>query len=183
MLPKLIKSGFIAPFYLAPLRPPFPRWYNANIRCNYHAGNPGRSTKNYSSLKHKVQSLIKDGKLKFEESDGPVGVEDLSRAKMEMRRQEKEASREASSREATMPRDKVPVAKIRKSEAGYLMTIERSKERLCEMNGEEEKKMLQDLVQNLERMLNEQNEYITMLKEEHNGQTLKRRWIPRSGDS
>ena len=62
---------------------------------------------------------------------------------------------EASFGKAIMPRDKVPVAKIIKSEASYLMTIERSKERLCEMNGEEEKKMLQDLVQNLERMFNE----------------------------
>ena len=114
LLPKLIKSGFIVPFYLAPLRPPFLRWYNANIRCDYHAGNPGHLTKNCSSLKHKVQSLIKDGKLKFEESDGPVGAKDPSRAKTEMKGQEKETIKEASSRKATMPRDKVPVAKIKK---------------------------------------------------------------------
>ena len=53
------------------------------------------------------------------------------------------------------------------------MTTKGSKERLCEMNREEEKKTIQDLVQNLERMLNEQNEYITTLSGEHNGQTLK----------
>ena len=63
------------------------------------------------------------------------------------------------------------------------MTIEGSKEWLCEMNGEEEKKALQDLVRNLERMLIEQNKYITMLIGEHNGQTLKRRWTPRGGNS
>ena len=62
-----------------------------------------------------------------------------------MRRQEKVALRETSSGKATMPRDKVPIAKIRKTEAGYSMTIEGSKERLCEMNGDEEKKALQDL--------------------------------------
>ena len=62
-------------------------------------------------------------------------------------------------------------------------TTEGSKERSCEPNGDEKKKMLQDLVQNLERILNEQNEYITMLKREHNGQTLKRRWTPGSGDT
>ena len=56
------------------------------------------------------------------------------------------------------------------------MTTEGLKERLRELNGEEEKKTLQDLVQNLKRMLNEQNEYITMLRGEHNGQTLKQRW-------
>ena len=78
--------------------------------------------------------------------NGPVGVEDPSKAKTKMRRQEKKAPKEASFGKATMPRDKVPVAKIRKSEAGCSMTVEGSKERLCEMNEEEKKKMLQDLV-------------------------------------
>ena len=145
LLLKLIESGFIAPFYLAPLKPSFPRWYNANVRCDYHVGNPDHSTENCSPLKHKIQSLIKDGKLKFEESNGPVGVEDPSRAKTKMRRQEKEALREASSWKTTMPRDKILIAKIKKNEAGCLVTIERSKERLCEHNEEEEKKVLKDL--------------------------------------
>ena len=74
------------PFYLASLRLSFFRWYNAKVRCNYHAKNPGHSIKNCSALKSKVQSLIKDGKLKFEESDVPVGVEDPSKAKTEMGR-------------------------------------------------------------------------------------------------
>ena len=128
-----------------PLWPPFSKWYNANVQCDYHAENPSHLTENCNSFKREVQSLIKDGKLKFEESDGPVGVEDPSREKTEMRRQEKKAPMEASSGKATMLRDKVPVAKIKKSEAGYSMTTEGSKERLREMNGEEEKKVLQDL--------------------------------------
>ena len=82
-----------------------------------------------------------------------------------------------------MPRDKVPIAKVRRNEADCSSTIEGSKEQPCEPNGEEKKKTLQDLVQNLERMLNERNEYITTLREEHNGQTLKRRWTPEGGDS
>ena len=59
-----------------------------------------------------------------------------------MRRQEKEAPREASSGKTTMPRDKVPVDKIKKSEAGCSMTTEGSNERLREMNEEEEKNAL-----------------------------------------
>ena len=66
------------------------------------------------SFKREVQGLIKDEKLKFEESNGLIGVEDSSWAKIKMRRQEKEAPREASFGKATMPRDKVPVAKIKK---------------------------------------------------------------------
>ena len=59
-----------------------------------------------------------------------------------MRRQEKEAPRVVSSEKATMPRDKVPVAKIKKNEASCLVTAEGPKERLREHNEEEEKKML-----------------------------------------
>ena len=138
------------PVHWAPLKPPFSRWYNANVQYDYHAGNPGHSTENCNAIKCKVQSLIKDGKLKFEDSDRPAKVENPFRAKTEMRRQEKEAPREASSGKATMPKDKVPVTKIRKSEACCSMTTERSKERLREPNGEKEKKTLQNLVQNLE---------------------------------
>ena len=76
---------------MAPLRPPFPRWYNAYTRCDYHAGNLGHSTKNCNALKREVQSLIKDGKLKFKKSDGPVGVEDLFEAKVEMIREEEKS--------------------------------------------------------------------------------------------
>ena len=78
--------------------------------------------------------MIEEGKLKFEESSGLIGVEDPLKAKTEEMRQEKEAPREASSGKVTMPRDKVPVAKIRKSEACCSMTIKGSKERLREPN-------------------------------------------------
>ena len=45
LFPKLVKSGHIEPFQLVPLRPPFPRWYNAHTRCDYHGGNPGHPQK------------------------------------------------------------------------------------------------------------------------------------------
>ena len=153
---------------MAPLRPPFPRWYNAHTRCDYHAGTPGHSTENCTALKHKVQDLINDGKLKFEDLDRPVEVKDSSRTKVEMTKQEKKTPKKANFGKATMPKWKVPIAK-----AGSPSTTEGSKEQSCEPNEEEEKKVLQDLVRNLERILNEQNEYITMLREEHNGRSLK----------
>ena len=84
LLSKLIDRGFIVPVHLIPLKPPFLRWYNGNVRCDYYAGNPGHSTKNCNALRHMVRDLIKDGKLKFEESNGPTRVEDSSRAKEEM---------------------------------------------------------------------------------------------------
>ena len=122
--------------------------------------------------------MINDGKLKFEDLDRLVEVEDSFRTKVEMTRQEKETPEEANFGKAKIPKEKVPIAK-----AGSSSTTEGSKERSCESNGEEEKRVLQDLVRNLERTLNEQNEYITTLRGEHNGQSLKRRWTLRNGDA
>ena len=99
-----------------------------------------------------------------------------------MTRQERETPREASFGKASMPGDKVPIVKTERNETGYLLTTEGSKEQLREPNGEEEKKTFQDLVQNLERMFNEYNEYITTFRKEQNGQNLKRRWTSESGD-
>ena len=136
------------------------------------------SHKNCTALKHKVRDLINVGKLKFGDLDRLCEVEDSSRTKEEMSKQKKETPKEANFGKTTMPKEKVPIAKASSSS-----TIEGSKERLCNPNGEEEKMMLQDLVRNLERILNEQNEYITTLRGEHNGQSLKRRWTPGNGDA
>ena len=156
--------GHIKPVQLPPLTSPVPRWYNAHIRCDYHVGNPGHSTENCTALKRKVRDLIKDGKLKVEDLGRPLEVEDSSRTKVEILRQEEETPNEANFEKATMPKEKVPIAE------------EGSEERSCEPNTEEEeKKMLQKLAQGLERMFIKQNECVTTLKEEHKSRTLKRR--------
>ena len=45
--------------------------------------------------------------------------------KTKMTRQEKEILREAISKEATMPKEKVPITKTGKSGAGYLLATEK----------------------------------------------------------
>ena len=92
-------------------------------------------------LKSKVQELINDGKLTFEDLDGPAEVKDPSRTKVEMLKQEEETPKEANFGKTTMEKEKVPITK-----AGSSSTTEGSKERSCELNGEEEKMVLQDLV-------------------------------------
>ena len=139
---KLIENGLIEPVYLAPLKRPFPIWYDANAQCDYHARIPGHSTENYNALKYKVQDLIKFGKLKFEESNEPTVVEDLFEAKAKMIKQEEKAPREVRFGKMTIPRDKVSIAKDKRGEVGGSLTTERSKERLCKSNKKEEKKML-----------------------------------------
>ena len=128
-------------------------------------------TKNYTALKYKVRDLINDGKLTFEDWNGSIEVKDSSRTKVEMSKQEKETLKKTYLEKATMPKEKVPIAKACSSS-----TTKGSKERSCEPNTEEEKKkMLQKLAQGLERMFVKQNECVTMLKEERNSRTLKRR--------
>ena len=66
LLPKLIDNGSIVPIQGRPRKPPFPKWYDINTKCNYHSGVPGHSVEDCSTLKLEVQNLIKDGRLKFE---------------------------------------------------------------------------------------------------------------------
>ncbi|XP_040937950.1 uncharacterized protein [Gossypium hirsutum] len=56
----------IAPFHLKPLQPPYPKWYDANARCEYNAGISGHSIENCTGFKKAVERLIKNGVLKFE---------------------------------------------------------------------------------------------------------------------
>ena len=90
MLSKLIDNGFVVPIQVRPRRPPFPKWYDVNIRCDYHFGVPGHSIEDCTIFKNKVQNLIEEGKLKFEASNGPVEVKYPSRAKAKMSKREKE---------------------------------------------------------------------------------------------
>ena len=86
--------------------------------------------------------MINLGKLKFEESNEPAGVEDLFGAKIETTKQEEKTPREIGSRKMAIRRDEVSISKVERGEAEGSSTIEGSKERSCEPNGEEKKKML-----------------------------------------
>ena len=142
LLPKLIDSGSVVPIQARPRRPPFLKWYDVNIRCDYHSGVPGHSIENCTIFKNKVQNLIQEGKLKFEELNGPAEFEDLFRVKVEIPRQEKEALKGARLGKAAILKEKIPIAKVQRNETGSSSTTERSKERLCEPNGEQEKNTL-----------------------------------------
>ena len=56
---------------MLPLKPPFPKSYNPNVHCDYHAGNPGHSTEDCLSLKQQVQTLIEVGKINFKNLNQP----------------------------------------------------------------------------------------------------------------
>ena len=152
---------------MARLRPLFPRWYNAHTRCDYHSGNPGHPTKNCTALKYRVQELINDGKLTFEDLDGPAEVKDPSRAKLEIARQDDGVPREASPEKAVIPRDEISIAKVKRDGANSSLTTKGSKAQLYGSNIEEKEKTLQCMMRKLELMLKEQKEYAAMPKEEY----------------
>ena len=91
LLSKLIDNGHIKPIQAEPRGPPFPNWYDVNIRCDYHSGVPGHSIEDCTILKNKVRNLIQEGKLKFEKSDRPAEVKYPSKAKAKMSNERKNA--------------------------------------------------------------------------------------------
>ena len=99
--------------------------YDVNIRCDYHFGVPSHLIEDCTIFKNKVQNLIEEGKPKFEKSNKSTEVKYPSKAKAKMTRREKKAPREAVSKKATMPKEKVPITKTGRSGAGYSLATER----------------------------------------------------------
>ncbi|XP_052874528.1 uncharacterized protein LOC128280419 [Gossypium arboreum] len=56
----------IAPFHLKLLQPPYPKWYDANAKYEYHARILGHSIENCTDFKKAVERLIKLGVVKFD---------------------------------------------------------------------------------------------------------------------
>ncbi|XP_052877219.1 uncharacterized protein LOC128283850 [Gossypium arboreum] len=71
----LFDAHVVSPFYLKPMQPPFPKWYDANAQCEYHAGATGHSIENCTTFKKLVERLINMGIVKFD--DTPSGENPL----------------------------------------------------------------------------------------------------------
>jgi len=63
---------------LKPLQPPYSKFYDANAKCDYHGGAMGHSIENCKAFKLKVQSLIDNGWLTFQENKPNVDKNPLS---------------------------------------------------------------------------------------------------------
>ncbi|XP_052484906.1 uncharacterized protein LOC128039989 [Gossypium raimondii] len=64
----LFDAHVVSPFYLKPLQPPYPKWYDANAQCDYHTGITGYSIENCTAFKKLVERLIGMGVVKFDEA-------------------------------------------------------------------------------------------------------------------
>ncbi|KAA3458454.1 gag/pol polyprotein [Gossypium australe] len=70
MYRRLFDAHIVAPYYLKPLQPPFPKWYNPNAECEYHAGITGHSIENCTAFKKVVEKFIKMGIIELDDLPG-----------------------------------------------------------------------------------------------------------------
>ena len=59
LLPILVQNYGISVIPARPRKPPYPKGYDINVRCEYHGGVRGHSMEDCMTFKDKVQSLIK----------------------------------------------------------------------------------------------------------------------------
>jgi len=78
LLPDLLKNVMVALCPAKTLQPPYPRYYDANAKCEYHSGEVGHSNENCRALKSKVQSLLDSGWLTIQEQKLSVDKNPLS---------------------------------------------------------------------------------------------------------
>ncbi|KAA3465162.1 RNA-directed DNA polymerase (Reverse transcriptase), Ribonuclease H [Gossypium australe] len=69
---KLYDTHVVAPHYLQPLQPPYPKWYDANAQCEYHVGIVGHSIENCLAFKKLVEKLIQMGVVKVNDTEHPL---------------------------------------------------------------------------------------------------------------
>ncbi|GFS28519.1 hypothetical protein Acr_00g0002290 [Actinidia rufa] len=67
LLPQLIAGGYVTPISPQVVPNPPPRWHDANAICEYHSKSPGHWTDRCFALKHRVQDLIDQKLLIFED--------------------------------------------------------------------------------------------------------------------
>jgi len=65
LLPDLLKNSLVALYPTKVVQPPYPRYYDANAKCEYHSGEIGHSIENCRAFKYKVQSLLDSRWLTF----------------------------------------------------------------------------------------------------------------------
>ncbi|XP_016737787.2 uncharacterized protein [Gossypium hirsutum] len=66
----LFDSHVVSTFYIKPLQPSYPKWYDSNAQCDYHAGVSRHSIENCTAFKKTVERLLEMGIVKFDDTLG-----------------------------------------------------------------------------------------------------------------
>ncbi|KAH1210130.1 hypothetical protein GmHk_15G044509 [Glycine max] len=68
--PSLLENHLVVAIPGRVFQPPYPKWYDPGVKCEYHSGVPGHNIDSCRPFKYKVQHLISAGWLSFQE-EGP----------------------------------------------------------------------------------------------------------------
>jgi hypothetical protein len=88
---QLVTEGLLSPIPTRPWKPPYPAWYDPNVKCVYHSDVAGHSTENCIKLRQKLNELVNIGSIKL------IFVERESLKTNDQRRIDNEASKESIS--------------------------------------------------------------------------------------
>lgn len=67
----LFNAHVVSFFYLEPLQPPYPKWYDTNAQCEYHARITGHTIENCTTFKKVVERLINVWIVRFDDPATP----------------------------------------------------------------------------------------------------------------
>ncbi|XP_039020865.1 uncharacterized protein LOC120152809 [Hibiscus syriacus] len=67
----MYEKHVVFPYHTSPIQPPYPKWYDVNAQCEYHAGASGHSIKNCLAFKKLVQRLKQINVINFGDNEQP----------------------------------------------------------------------------------------------------------------
>ncbi|KAA3484755.1 hypothetical protein EPI10_006821 [Gossypium australe] len=67
----LFGAHVVSLFYLKPMQPSFPKWYDANAQCEYHAGITRHSIENCIAFKKLIERFIEMGIVQLDDPSRP----------------------------------------------------------------------------------------------------------------
>ncbi|XP_039022778.1 uncharacterized protein LOC120155276 [Hibiscus syriacus] len=67
----LYDKHVVSPYHTSPIQPPYPKWFDINAQCEYHAGASGHSIENCLAFKKLVQRLRQRNIINFGDSEQP----------------------------------------------------------------------------------------------------------------
>jgi hypothetical protein len=62
---QLVAEGLLNPTPAQPWNPPYPAWYDPNVKCVFHSNVAGHSTEDCVKLRQKINELISAGIIKL----------------------------------------------------------------------------------------------------------------------
>jgi hypothetical protein len=62
---QLAAKGLLNPVPTRPYAPPYPTWFDQNVKCVYHSNVMGHSTENCTTLRQQIHALIDAGRIKL----------------------------------------------------------------------------------------------------------------------